>query len=278
MNRQLEDRIGAAYAAHANNQRESAERQYRAILLDHPTQVDTLYLLSSLLLTSRPDEADALARQALDAAAGRGGMGVAQAALFEHAAATARAAGRSPVAEIDALEQAIAGAGPTPERMMRLADALRRAGRIEDAIAQTRRQLLAWPDDHNARCNLGALLITAGRVGEALAPLRQVLAADPRHFEAHNNLGNALCITGHPEQALEHHAQALAVRPNAVVTLIAQGRTLLALDRFEPALHSFSQALRAEPASVPALCGAAAAQLALRRPSLARVSATQWTN
>jgi tetratricopeptide (TPR) repeat protein/trans-aconitate methyltransferase len=273
MNPQLEERIGAAYAAHANNQRESAERQYRAILLDHPTQVDTLYLLSSLLLPSRPEEADALARRAVEAAAGQGGMGVTQAVLLEHAAATARAAGRPPEAEIEALQQAIADAGPTPETMIRLADAFRRAGRIEEAIGQTRSHLLLWPEDHNARCNLGALLITVGRTGEALAPLHQVLVADPRHFEAHNNLANALRATGNAEEALEHYAQALAIRPHAAAILIAQGRTLLALDRFEPALHSFSQALRAEPASAPALCGAAAAQVALRRQSLALVNA-----
>ena len=273
MNPPLEDRIGAAYAAHSSNQREAAERLYRAILLDHPTQVDTLYLLSSLLMAACPEEADALARQAVEAAAGRGGIGVTQAALLEHAAATARAAGRPPEAEIETLQQAMVDAGPTPETMIRLADAFRRAGLIEEAITQTRSHLLLWPADHNARCNLGALLITAGRAGEALDSLRQVLVADPRHVESRINLANALRATGNFEEALEHYAQALAIRPNAVAAWIAQGRTLLALDRLEPALHSFNQAIRFAPGSVQALCGAAAALVNLRRPSLALVSA-----
>ena len=138
MNKNLEDRIGTAYTAHANNQRDEAERQYRAILMEYPGQVDTLYLLSSLLLPLRPDEADALARDAVVAAGNADGIGVTRAALLEHAAATARAAGRPPAEEIDALRQAIDGAGPTPQRMLHLADALRRADRMQEAIDETR--------------------------------------------------------------------------------------------------------------------------------------------
>jgi Flp pilus assembly protein TadD len=54
----------------------------------------------------------------------------------------------------------------------------------------------------------------AGRLNEAVACYTQLLARNPRLAEAHNNLGVALKALGRTEDARGHYEQAVSLKPD----------------------------------------------------------------
>jgi tetratricopeptide (TPR) repeat protein len=251
----LENRIGEAYDAHQAGRLDVAERQYRALLDEAPSQVDVLYLLSSLRVAARPDEALALARRAVEASGGQGGLGVSEPALLDHLAACLARCGDDPALESGVLERARQLDPRNVERLFRLADAQRRAGRIADAMATLERYLAERPADINARTNLGALQVQSGRIAEAVATLRQVLAADPKHVQAATNLGYAYSQMGLVAEAAAQYEAAVAASPNFVEGWINLAGAQYTLDRLDAAEAAYRRALELQPDSELAAAG-----------------------
>jgi tetratricopeptide (TPR) repeat protein len=243
----LEDRIGEAYAAHQEGRLDDAERMYRALLAQHPRQVDVLFLLSSLLLKPQPEAAADLARQSLEAALGAGGLGVTQAALHDHYAACLCATGAAPTLEADQLNLAHRLDPATAERLFRLADAQRRAGVIEQAIATLEGYLGQRPNDFNARTNLGALQFHSGQLAESIANLQKVIKAKPNHSEALTNLGNAFSQQNRLELAVEKYRQAVKFRPDFADAWFNLGAALQKLARLDEALSAYQRAVELDP-------------------------------
>lgn len=84
----------------------------------------------------------------------------------------------------------------------KLALALHRAGRADEALAALRaaaRELFALPNEHKA---MGDLFVATGHAGEAEACYRRALALDPRHPDAMANLG-ALRMRAGPQGEAE---------------------------------------------------------------------------
>lgn len=247
MDTSLEDRIGEAYAAHQEGRLDDAERLYRGLLAQHPRQVDVLFLLSSLLLKPQPEAATELALQSLEAALGSGGLGVTQAGLHDHYAACLCATGIAPVLEAEQLELAQCLEAGTPERLFRLAEARRRAGFHEAAIATLGEYLAQRPDDLNARTNLGALQFQSGRFAESIASLQKVIKAKPNHVEALINLGNAFSQQNRLELAVEKYRQAVRFRPDFADAWFNLAGALQKLARLDEALPAYQRALELNP-------------------------------
>jgi tetratricopeptide (TPR) repeat protein len=247
MDTSLEDRIGEAYAAHQEGRLDAAERMYRALLAQHPRQVDVLFLLSSLLLKPQPETAVELARQSVEAASGAGGLGVTQAALHDHYAACLCSAGTSPVLEVEQLGMAHRLDAGSVERLFRLADAQRRAGVIEQAIATLEAYLRQRPDDLNARTNLGALQFHSGQLAESIANLQKVIKAKPNHSEALTNLGNAFSQQNRLELAVEKYRQAVKFRPDFADAWFNLGAALHKLAHLDEALSAYQRAVELNP-------------------------------
>ncbi len=158
------------------------------------------------------------------------------------------------------------------------------AGRWEEAIAATRKELEADPEDRgNAPLNLGRALTEAGRPAQALPLLEEALRRRPDSFDAHNNFGvalaalrrwpeavaqyelalrlrpdsadaennlaNAIAKAGRLDDALTHYASALRLQPDFPEAEANWGRTLAETGRFEEARPHFERALRLRPSS-----------------------------
>lgn len=247
MDSNLEESIGAAYTAHQEGRLDDAERMYRALLAEHPRQVDVLFLLSSLVLKSQPQAAAELARQSVDAALGAGGLGVTQAALHDHYATCLSATGATPELEADQLGMAQRLDAGHLERLFRIADSQRRAGAIEQAIATLERYLAQRPSDFNARTNLGALQLQSGQLADSVANLQKVVKAKPNHAEALTNLGNAFSQQNRLELAVEKYRQAVKFRPDFADAWFNLAGALQKLARLDEALPAYQRALELKP-------------------------------
>jgi len=92
-------------------------------------------------------------------------------------------------------------------------------GDNELAVDFLTRSLAAESRFANVHSNLGSALKKTGRIDEALASFKYALAIDPNFVEAHLNLGFLYKDTGNPDAAVESLRTALALdrkiaRPN----------------------------------------------------------------
>ena len=78
----------------------------------------------------------------------------------------------------------------------KLGNALRKAGKSEQAVIAYRLAIELDPKDADAYNNLGAALQESGKVKEAAEVLRTCLSINPNHTDAHWNLGLALLALG----------------------------------------------------------------------------------
>jgi tetratricopeptide (TPR) repeat protein len=172
-----------------------------------------------------------------------------------------------------------------------LATLLRRAGRLDEAVAHFRetvrinpRHARGWHDlgaalaeggdvtgalaalerassldpglaiSHQARA---VLLQSAGRVAEAVAAYRAAIAADGSLAPAHRNLGRALASLGLLGEGLPYLAKAVELEPGSAEAHHEFGGALAASGRFDDALRHEELAIALRPDWSEPLAGAA---------------------
>lgn len=251
----LQQRIADVFRVHQAGQFNAAEISYRQLLAENPGQVDLLYLLSSLLLRTRPEEAADLARRAVEGANGAGGMGVPQAILHDHYAACLFASGAAPELEAEQLVAALELDPGTPERLFRLAEALRRAGDQQRAMEILVGYLQQRPGDLDARTNLGALQMQLGLLPEAIGNLQEVIKAKPNHPSALHNLGNALLQQERVLLAQDAFQRAVHARPDFPASWYKLATVLQKLGRMDEALPAYRRAVELKPGYAEAVEG-----------------------
>jgi tetratricopeptide (TPR) repeat protein len=94
------------------------------------------------------------------------------------------------------------------------ADALRTAGRWEEAKAALDRLAAAFPDRPEPYNKLGVLYAERRHLAEAETCFREALARDRHYVPALTNLGNLLLEHGRPTEALAYYTEALAIDPD----------------------------------------------------------------
>ena len=94
-----------------------------------------------------------------------------------------------------------------------LADALREAGELGEAVEAYRKALERCPEFHDIRYRLGIALREAGRPDRALAEFRRVQAANPGFLEARVQLGVTLYTLGRAPEAVEAWESVLERQP-----------------------------------------------------------------
>jgi tetratricopeptide (TPR) repeat protein len=104
-----------------------------------------------------------------------------------------------------------------------LGNAERDLGHVDAAVAALTEALRLKPEFAKAHNNLGNALLDLGRLDEAAASYRRALACDAAYAEAHANLGSVLRLQGRPAEARCQCERALAIDPNypAAITLLA---------------------------------------------------------
>jgi predicted O-linked N-acetylglucosamine transferase (SPINDLY family) len=133
-----------------------------------------------------------------------------------------------------------------------LANALRAAGRRDEAIAAYRRALALKGDDAEVYCNLGVVLQETGRLDEAIAAYRRALELKPGLAAACYNLGTALRQNGRSDEAIAAFGLAIEIQPDNAAAYNNLGGVLQESGRHEDAIAVYRRAIAIDPANAAA--------------------------
>ena len=133
------------------------------------------------------------------------------------------------------------------EALNNLGNALAGRGRVDEAIAQYQKALAIRTDHVEALNNLGNALAGRGRVDEAIAQYQKALAVNPEHAEAHNNLGVALSDRGRADEAMAQYQKTLEINPRHAGAHNNLGLALAAQGRVDEAVAQYRKALELTP-------------------------------
>jgi len=128
-----------------------------------------------------------------------------------------------------------------------LGNALKRQGKIEEAIAHFNRALQINPGYAKAHNNLGTALATQGKTEEAIRHFGIALYINPEYAEAHSNIGVARVNQGEIEKAIAHFRAALHLKPKYAKVHSNLGAAFVRQGRLQEALEHFQIALSLEP-------------------------------
>ena len=166
--------------------------------------------------------------------------------------------------------RAIEKAGPlTAEDLVVLADSLRLAGRVDEALAALDRALALQPRLVPAWLSRGDVLVNANRTEEAAQAFRKVLAISPEHSEALRGLGDLALVHGDVQAAGGFYERVLGASPNDVPATIKLGVVRMRAGQRDEAVALFTRAIELEPKNGEALLYAAGAMVATGRPEAA---------
>ena len=96
------------------------------------------------------------------------------------------------------------------------ADALRNAGRCEEAVAPYRQAISLLPDQLSAHLNLGICLAELERFDEAYAVFERARLLAPENPKVHNNLGTLAARLGRLDEARDHLQAGIRADPRNI--------------------------------------------------------------
>ncbi len=125
--------------------------------------------------------------------------------------------------------------------------ALRKIGRIQEAIDHYKHALRLNPNYSDAHYNYGNVLMQLGQTTSAIDEYERSLRLQPKRAAAHDNLGSALAQVGRSTEAIDHFEQSLRINPNSPIAHNNLGNVLGALGHSQDALAQYQEALRLKP-------------------------------
>jgi tetratricopeptide (TPR) repeat protein len=120
-------------------------------------------------------------------------------------------------------------------------------GRPADAIAPCEAAIRLKPKFALPYNNLGTALLQTGRLAEGVAQLQTALRLKPDIPEAHSNLARAFNELGDPAKAIEHGRRALQLRPDMALAHFHLANAYLRLNQSDQAIAELQAAVRAQP-------------------------------
>jgi Flp pilus assembly protein TadD len=136
---------------------------------------------------------------------------------------------------------------PKPQYLTTLGEALRRSGRLDEAIKVFDKAVGLKPGDAALWFHLGNALLAAERLPDALLCFRHAVSLDPRHADAAHNAGCILHRLGQFEEALAFLDKSIALRPDQVLTLKMRCIVLKEMKRIDDAFADSERAIRLDP-------------------------------
>jgi tetratricopeptide (TPR) repeat protein len=125
--------------------------------------------------------------------------------------------------------------------------ALRKNGKMDEAIAFYQKGLQTEPDNAASENNLGNALCAKGRVDEGITHYKKALQIKPAFAEAQFNLGKAFRLEGKMNEAITQFQKALQIKPDFVPACIALGTALLQQGKADQAVTPFQRVLGTNP-------------------------------
>lgn len=136
----------------------------------------------------------------------------------------------------------------TKEDFARAGAAAYAQGQTTVALSAFEAAVEQFPDDPEARNNLGQVLVRLGRATEALPHLEAAVAADSDRWAFRFNLARARSQMGDWAGAVADYQMASQLFPDDHVTLYNLGRAQQKLDQHAAAAQSLERAIALEPA------------------------------
>jgi len=156
-------------------------------------------------------------------------------------------ASRQPAAAVRMAEAAVAAAPEMGTAWVTLGQALKAAGRSEEAERAYGQAIRLDGMNPLARMGLGELMLATGRPQESLREFDLALRRQPAMAVAHMNLGHALASLGRYEEALKRYEQTLALRPRLPEAEFAAGFVLARMGKLKEAEVRYRRALALRP-------------------------------
>ena len=156
---------------------------------------------------------------------------------------------------LPALERAAALSPDDAEAHGNLGNALRAAGRYEEAAQSHRRALAVSPDQAEAHNNLGSVLLELGRLEEAATCFREAVAIKPDFALAHANLGNVLALQARSDESDASCRRALELDPRLTAAIVQRAEIQAGRGRFAAAEELLRSAIAIEPEMPEAWAG-----------------------
>ncbi|MGA3372672.1 MAG: tetratricopeptide repeat protein [Terracidiphilus sp.] len=156
-------------------------------------------------------------------------------------------ASRQPEAAVKMARAALACAPRMGSAWVALGQALKAAGRGDEAERAYQQAIRLDGMNALARMGLGELMLAAGRPQEAIQEFELALRCQPALVPAQMGLGNALASLGRSEEALAHYHQVLALRPRLPEGDFALGFVLARMGKLKEAERRYRRALVARP-------------------------------
>jgi Flp pilus assembly protein TadD len=143
--------------------------------------------------------------------------------------------------------QARAATGANFRAEAGLAEAARRRGDLDAAIAHYQEAVRLAPDAAEFHVNLGLLLVERNRVAEAITAFQRAVDLRPADAESHNNLGAMLARQGRLADAAAHYRRALDISPAYALARRNLGLALAAGGDLAGGIHECLEALKLSP-------------------------------
>jgi tetratricopeptide (TPR) repeat protein/SAM-dependent methyltransferase len=126
-------------------------------------------------------------------------------------------------------------------------NALKRRGRLAEALARYDAAVQADPRYAPAHLNRGNILLSSGKLDEARRAYQLAIACDPKYAAAHFNLGNLNYRAGEFAEALRNYQTALGARAQFADAIVGMANALAGLGRTLEAIESYRRALTIDP-------------------------------
>jgi superkiller protein 3 len=128
-----------------------------------------------------------------------------------------------------------------------LGNALRRQGKLAEALAAHQKALQLNHNDAEAYVGIGNVLNAQGKPEEALASHKKAIQLNPKLAIAYNGLGNALSDQKKLDEAIAAYRKAIELNPELAIAYNNLGITLSDQKKLEEAVAAYQKAIELDP-------------------------------